>query len=361
MIDRLAPALAGALLITTNLATAAEPAVVRIDRHVDLATGEHLFVREVRRAGGPADVNSAVLLLHGARVPGVASFDLSVEGGSLAADLAEAGHLVYILDLRGYGQSSRPAAMAHPAIDSAPLIRTNEAVADIAAAVDAITEWSGDTQVSIVGWATGGHWAAAFAAEHPRTVERLVLYNTLYGRSNEHKSLGHGSPLEDPLKPGQFNISSFGGYRFNTRASLFTAWDNSIPAPDKTTWRDPRVAGAYADAALASDETSVTREPPSFRSPSGAMADSFELAVGKRQWAASALTMPVMVVRSGRDFWSRAQDAQDIVTEAPRAELVTIPEATHFVHLDRADAGRDVFLRAVTRFLEPSHTPQVGE
>ncbi|WP_313394037.1 alpha/beta hydrolase [Sphingobium yanoikuyae] len=361
MFDRLVPALAGALLMTTNLAMAAEPAVIRVDRHVDLATGERLFVREVRRAGGPAEINSAVLLVHGARVPGVASFDLPVPGGSLAADLAAAGHLVYILDLRGYGQSSRPEAMAHAAIDSAPLIRTNDAVADIAAAVDAITEWSGDTQVSIVGWATGGHWAAAFAAQHPQIVERLVLYNTLYGGSNEHKSLGHGSPLEDPLKPGQFNISSFGAYRFNTRASLFTAWDNSIPAPDKTTWRNPRVADAYADAALASDETSITREPPSFRSPSGAMADSFELAIGKRQWAAAALTMPVMVVRSGYDFWSRTQDAQDIVAEAPQAELVTIPEATHFVHLDRADAGRSVFLRAVTQFLEPPRAQQVGE
>jgi len=353
--------LASAIVLATGAAFAAEPTVVRTDRFVDLLSGERLFVREVRRSGGPADINSAVLLIHGARVPGVASFDLPVPGGSLAADLAAAGHLVYVLDLRGYGASSRPGAMDQNPSDSAPLIRTDDAVADIAAAVDAIIEWSGDTQVSIVGWATGGHWAGAYAAKYPQTVDRLVLYNTLYGGTSDHETLGHGSPLEDPHRPGSFNATAFGAYRLNTRASLFPAWDNSIPVADKTSWRDERVAQAYADAALASDATASSRQPPSFRSPSGAMADSFELAIGKRQWSAAALSIPVLVVRSGRDFWSRPQDAQAIADEAPHAELVTIPEATHFVHLDRDHAGRAAFLAAVTRFLDPSTIPPKGE
>jgi pimeloyl-ACP methyl ester carboxylesterase len=351
--------LVGTTLLTAGVAYAAEPTVARTDRYIDLVSGERLFVREVRSPGGPAKINSAVLLIHGARVPGAASFDLPVPGGSLAADLAAAGHLVYILDLRGYGASSRPSAMEQSPSAAEPLMRTDEAVADISAAVDAISEWSGDRKVSIVGWATGGHWAGAFAARSPQTVDRLVVYNTLYGGANEHETLGKGSPLENPQKPGSFNTSAFGAYRLNSRGSLFTAWDKSIPADDKTSWRNDRVAEAFADAALASDETSASRQPPSFRSPSGAMADSFELAIGKRQWSASALTMPVLVIRSGRDFWSRPEDAQAIVDEAPRAELVTIPEATHFVHLDRPQAGRDTFLTAVTRFLAP--TPTLSE
>ncbi|KFC66122.1 Alpha/beta hydrolase fold precursor [Bosea sp. LC85] len=354
MIKRPILTLASAIVLATGTAFATEPTVVRTDRFVDLLSGERLFVREVRRPGGPVEINSAVLLVHGARVPGVASFDLPVPGGSLAADLAAAGHLVYILDLRGYGTSSRPGAMEQNPSEAAPLMRTDDAVADIAAALDAIIEWSGDTQVSIVGWATGGHWAGAYAAKYPQTVDRLVLYNTLYGGTSKHETLGHGSPLEDPHKPGSFNVSAFGAYRLNTRASLFPAWDNSIPVADKASRRDERVAQAYADAALASDATATSRQPPSFRSPSGAMADSFELAIGKRQWSASALNTPMLVVRSGRDFWSRPQDAQAIADEAPHAELVTIPEATHFVHLDRDHAGRAAFLAAVTRFLGPS-------
>ncbi|MCW0983691.1 alpha/beta hydrolase [Agrobacterium sp. BT-220-3] len=345
--------LAAVAVLARGPLIASEPLVVRKDRFVDLLSGERLFVREVRLPGAPAEINSAVLLIHGARVPGIASFDLPVAGGSLAADLAAAGHLVYILDVRGYGASSRPSAMDQSPGTSAPLMRTGDVVADIAAAIDAIIEWSGDPNVSILGWATGGHWAGAYAAKHPETVDRLILYNTLYGGTNEHAALGLGSPLDDPQNPGSFNAAAFGGYRLNSRASLFTAWDNSIPAADKTSWRDEHVASAYADAALASDETSGARQPEAFRSPSGALADSFELALDRRQWRAASLATPVLVIRSELDFWSRPQDAKAMFEEAPQAELVTIPNATHFVHLDRDEAGRGAFLAAVTRFLEP--------
>jgi pimeloyl-ACP methyl ester carboxylesterase len=341
------------LAAVTVPALAAEPRIVRTDRFVDLASGERLFVREVRNADSPARSGDAVLLVHGARVPGIASFDLPVAGGSLAADLAAAGHAVFIVDLRGYGRSSRPDAMSRPPSESPPLMRTNDAAADIAATVEAIAGWSGDPKISLVGWATGGHWIGAYAAKHLHAVERLVLINTLYGGSKVHKTLGTGSPLEDPKAPGTFNVAALGGYRLNTRESLFPAWDSSIPVADKSTWRDEKIAAAYGDAALASDDTSGTRSPASFRSPSGALADAFELANDRRQWSAAALTMPVLVVRSGRDFWSRPEDADAIAAEAPRAELLKIPDATHFVHLDRDTAGRDAFLAAVKRFLGP--------
>lgn len=345
--------LLAAAVVAVPSVRAADPELQRQDRFVELPSGERLFVREVRRAADTAATPaSAVLLLHGARVPGLASFDLPMPGGSLAADLAAAGHRVYILDLRGYGRSSRPAAMEAPASASPPLMRTADAVADIAAAVAAIKGWTGLTQVSLLGWATGGHWLGAYAAAHPQQVSRLVVVNTLYGGSDKHTTLGAGSSLEDPKRPGTLNAAALGGWRLNTRESLYGAWDNSIPDADKSTGRDPAVANAYGDAALASDETSTTRTPPSFRAPSGAVADAFELAMDRRQWRAADLAMPVLVIRSSRDFWSRPEDAATLAREAPQAELLLIPEATHFVHLDRATAGRTVFLDAVLRFLK---------
>jgi pimeloyl-ACP methyl ester carboxylesterase len=328
--------------------------VVRKDRFVERPSGDRIFVREVRRADARDGASRAVLLVHGARVPGIGSFDLPVPGGSLAADIAAGGYAVYLLDLQGYGRSSRPAAMEAPPEDAPPLVRTADAVADIAAVAEAISGWSGDPQISLLGWATGGHWAGAYASSHPDQVESLIVYNSLYGGSSSHPTLGKGSPLEDPEKPGTFNAASFGGYRLNTRASLFTAWDNSIPGDDKAAWRDPAVAAAYADAALASDESSANRNPPTFRSPSGAMADSFKLALDQRQWQASDLTMPVLVIRSANDFWSRPEDARTLAQEAPRSELVEIEDATHFVHLDRDSSGRAAFLSAVLRFLDAS-------
>jgi pimeloyl-ACP methyl ester carboxylesterase len=338
------------LALAGTIGTAASADMERTDRFIELAGGERLFVREVKHAGKVREP-SAVLLVHGARVPGLASFDLPVEGGSLAFDLAAESHQIYILDLRGYGASSRPAAMDRPGEGGAPLARTADAVADIDAAVDAVSGWSGDDRVSLVGWATGGHWVGAYASENPEKVERAVLYNTLYGGSDEHPTLGRGSPLDDKASPGTFDTTAFGSYRLNTRESLFTAWDKSIPVEDKSRWRDSSVAKAYGDAALASDPTSAERNPPSFRAPSGPMADSFELALDRRQWQASALSIPVLVIRSRLDFWSRPADAETIVKEAPDARLVSIPDATHFVHLDRDAAGRAAFMSALLPFL----------
>ncbi|WP_226909040.1 alpha/beta fold hydrolase [Serratia marcescens] len=326
----------------------------RTDRYILLAGAEQLHVREVSLKTEGKIPQPPVLLIHGARVPGLASFDLPVKGGSLAAALALAGFRVYILDLRGYGLSSRPAAMDSPPDQSAPLIRTADAVTDIGHAVQAIQTWSGAPRVNLLGWATGGHWAGAYAAQYPQNVERLVLYNTLYGGSAHHPLLGRGSPLDDPQNSGHFNAAKFGGWSLNTRDSLFVAWDNSIPVADKTQWRDETVKRAYADAALASDSTSQRRTPPSFRAPTGAMADSFELAIGRKQWSATALTtVPVLVIHSGRDFWSRPEDVDAIMKDAPSAEKLVIPEATHYVHLDRDNAGRQRFLQGVVRFLTP--------
>lgn len=232
------------------------------------------------------------------------------------------------------------------------MIRTADAVTDIGHAVQAIQAWSGAPRVNLLGWATGGHWAGAYAAQYPQNVARLVLYNTLYAGSAHHPLLGYGSPLDDPQNSGRFNAAKFGGWSLNTRDSLFVAWDNSIPVADKTQWRDETVKRAYGDAALASDSTSQRRTPHSFRAPTGAMADSFELAIGRKQWSAAALaTVPVLVIRSERDFWSRPEDADAIMKDAPSAEKLVIPEATHFVHLDRENAGRQRFFQGVVRFL----------
>ena len=42
---------------------------------------------------------------------------------------------------------------------------------------------------------------------------------------------------------------------------------------------------------------------------------------------------------------------QSHLINAAEVETVTIPNATHHVHLDRGERGRDAFLEAVTVFL----------
>jgi len=327
--------------------------IIREEFFLTSDPGIQIFVREVR-GGETQDMRKGpVLLLHGARVPGIASFDLDAPNASLAADLASYGHIVYVMDARGYGKSSRPQEMEQSPKENPPLTRSSEVVRDIIAVVEWIRQRLGVRQVALLGWATGGHWLGYYTALYSDRVSHLILYNTLYGGTLDHPMLGHGSTNEHPEHPGRFDEAAYGAYRFNTADTLLPSWDQSIPLEEKAQWRDPAVAQAYVAAALASDPTSETRTPPSFRVPSGAMEDSFYLALGRQLWDASLIRVPTLVLRSERDFWSRPQDAEllaEHLVHAPRMRKVTLLDATHYVHLDRPEHGRSAFLKEVVSF-----------
>lgn len=324
--------------------------VSREDLFVDSDKGVRIHVREVRQT--PAGTCASIILLHGARVPGNASFDLPVPGGSLAADLADKGFCAYVIDIRGYGQSTRPLEMEQPPENHPPLVRSVQAVRDIDAAVDFIRKRTGAARVSLFGWATGGQWAGYYATLHSEKLSHLILLNALYGAGAPHPLMGHGSDMEDPAHPGRLN-PSIGAYRCNTAESLLAAWNRSIPLKDPTAWRDPAIADAYVREALSSDPEANKQNPPCFRSPNGGLEDSFYLATGRQLWDASFIYVPTLVIASERDFWSRPADREKIVQDLvhARVRVVVIPGATHFVHLDKPEHGRRQLLDEVVRFL----------
>jgi len=69
--------------------------------------------------------------------------------------------------------------------------------------------------------------------------------------------------------------------------------------------------GPTLRAALDSDATSHTRTPPSFRSPCGALEDSFYMATGRQLWDASFITAPTLVLAQSEIF-GRAQKIASI-------------------------------------------------
>ncbi len=330
----------------------AAPDLAREELRATTVDGIGIRVREVRPRAGAA--GEPIILVHGARVPGIASFDLDVPGGSLAADLAERlGRAVYVMDARGYGGSDRPAAMERPAAESRPLSRAYEVVRDIDAVAHMAANRSGSHTVALVGWATGGMWSAWYASLWPERVGHLVVLNALYGGADRHPTLGPGSPTADPDRPDRLS-SKVGGYTLNIEAALFPSWDRTIPAEDKASWRDPAVAKAYARAALASDPAAEARDPPAFRAPTGATEDSFYQAAGRRLFDAGSITAPVLLVRSEHDFWSRPEDMAAFAHDAAQSESVrslTLPDATHYVHLDRPERGRDALIGEIVAFL----------
>jgi pimeloyl-ACP methyl ester carboxylesterase len=327
--------------------------VSRQDFQVTTEDQLRLCVREVRPLPGSRR-GEPLILIHGARVPGIASFDLAVPDGSLAADLAiRAARLIYVMDARGYGCSQRPAALYEPVDENRPQVHAYEVARDIAAVVAAVKQRSGSNKVDLFGWATGGMWAAYYAALYPEQVSHLITLNSLYGGSDRHAQLGPGSPVSDPSQPDRLD-PKIGAYARNDAKSLLPSWDKSIPISDKAAWRDPTLVAAYQKAALDSDPLSGTQNPPAFRAPMGAIEDSFYQASGRRLFDASSITAQVLVIRSERDFWSRPEDAQAFAHDAVRAasvRIVTLQGATHYVHLDRPQHGRDQLLQEVVSFL----------
>jgi pimeloyl-ACP methyl ester carboxylesterase len=174
----------------------------------------------------------------------------------------------------------------------------------------------------------------------------------MYGADAPHPLMGHGSDMEDRAHVGRLN-PAIGAYRCNRADSLLGVWDRSIPMEDKSVWRDPAVAEAYVREALASDPESGKHTPPCFRSPNGAMEDSFYLAIGRRLWDASLIYTPTLVVGTERDFWSQAADREKLQEDLVHApvRVMVIPGATHFVHLDRENRGRKVLIEEVVTFV----------
>lgn len=322
-------------------------AATRRDVMVASDPGISIAVHEVVVPGNAAAV--PVLLVHGAGGGSAAAFDVPVPGYSLAEDLARAGHPTYLLDVRGWGRSTRPAALDAPPEANPPAVGSDEAVRDIAAVV-AWIHGQRPGAIALVGWATGGHWAGMYAAGHPEDTSHLVLLNTLYGTPG---AWSLRSRLEDPARPGELS-PSLGAYNLRDAPNLVRGWEASIPVSDKATWREPRVAAAYADATIASDPTSSQRVPPSARVPAGPLRDSFALAGGVRMWDAGAIRAATLVVRGSLDFWSRPEDLVALRRElihARRVEVVELPDATHFVFLDRPERGRARLVATLLSFL----------
>jgi pimeloyl-ACP methyl ester carboxylesterase len=324
--------------------------IERRDAMVKSEPGILIAVREVVAVEAAAPRRVPVVLVHGAGAGGVISFDLPIAGYSLAEDLARAGHDVTVLSVRGWERSTRPPELEAPADANPPAVPSDQAVRDIGAVVASI-QARAHGPVALVGWATGGHWCGMYAALHPDAVSHLVLLNTIYGTPGAWPMR---SLLEDSERPGEF-ARSVGAYNLRDTRSMLRTWDASIPAADKTTWRDPRVAEAYAAGAVASDPTAPQRTPPSVRVPSGPLRDSYLLAGGTKLWQAGDIRAATLLVRSELDHWSRSEDMvalQRELVHARRRETLVLPQATHFVFLDRLEHGHRQLVDAIVRFLE---------
>ena len=155
----------------------------------------------------PADMTAfrpdrTVLYVHGATYPASTAFDLQLGGTSWMDYIAARGYDVYLLDLRGYGKSTRPKEMSQPPEANGPIVRGDTAVKDIGSAVDFILKRRNIARLDLLGWSWGTTLMATYTTQNASKVERLVLYAPVWIRTTA--SLVQTGPGADPrLSLGQ--------------------------------------------------------------------------------------------------------------------------------------------------------------
>jgi len=192
-----------AAAVATALAAPAfaqSPRLVMEEMMVPSEAGIEIYVRNKR----PSDMTTfrperTLLFVHGATYPAHAAFDLKLDGLSWMEYVAARGYDVYLLDLRGYGKSTRPKEMDEKPEANAPLVRGTTAVKDIGAVVDFILKRRGISRLNLMGWSWGTTLMATYTTQNASKVERLVLYAPAWIRTTPSLSrpagaLGAGLP-----------------------------------------------------------------------------------------------------------------------------------------------------------------------
>lgn len=299
--------------------------------------GIELYVRNKRPGCPRPDQKERVLLyVHGATYPSETAFDLQLGGLSWMDFIAWHGWDVWLVDLRGYGRSTRPPEMSQPAADNAPIVTTDVAVRDVAAAVEHVRAHTGADKITLLGWSWGTSIMGTYAATNPDKVSKLVLYAPLWLRTTPTALAGSG-----PL----------GAYRTVTKDAAKKRWLAGVPADKQAGLIPPGWFEAWADATWATDPTAA--ETGLLRAPNGVIQDvrDYWLA-GKPYYDPSKITAPTLLVLAEWDQDTPRYMADAVferLTGAPWKRMVVIGEGTHTVIMER---NRAELMREVQLFLD---------
>lgn len=308
--------------------------------------GIELFVRNKR----PKDFASfsaerTVLFVHGATYPGSTAFDLALDGYSWMDHIASRGYDVYLLDLRGYGRSSRPKEMFAPAKENPPLVRGDTALRDISAVVDHIQDRRRLDRLNLIGWSWGTTLTGAYASMNPSYVARLVLYAPLWIRRPDART---AAVLGAGVLPA---------YRSVTKKEALDRWLAGVPESARSTLIPDGWFDRWADATWATDETGGAERPPVLRAPNGVIQDVAEYYyVGRPYYDPARITAPTLLVVAEWDNDTPPYMAQmlfDLLPKSPANQHVVLPEGTHSILMER---NRLALFSAVQCFLDQGST-----
>jgi pimeloyl-ACP methyl ester carboxylesterase len=302
--------------------------------------GIEIYVRNKR----PADMTSfrperTVLYVHGATYPSETAFDLKLDGLSWMEYIAARGYDVWLVDLRGYGKSTRPKEMADKPEANPPIVRGDTAVKDIGAAVDFILQRRNIAKLNLLGWSWGTTLMATYTTQNAQKVERLVLYAPVWIRQTP--SLVQAGP--GPL----------GAYRMVNREQAKQRWSAGVADDKKDALIPAGWFDAWADATFATDPVGAQMNPPVVRAPNGVVADGNEFfGAGKPYYDPAKITVPTLLVGAEWDKDAppyMAQTLFPLLINSPDKRSVGLAEGTHSIIMEK---NRIKLFEAVQAFLD---------
>ena len=308
--------------------------------------GIQLYVREKRpRATTTFAPDRILLFVHGATYPAETSFDLPVGGASMMDMLAARGFDVWLVDVRGYSRSTRPASMDGPPGQGTPVASTAEAARDVGATVDFILHHRGVPKIDLMGWSWGTSIMGLYTSANNDKVNRLVLY------APQWLSTNRTPPGAPPL----------GAYRVVTREQTLARWLNGVPEDKRASLIPQGWFDQWADATFATDPVGAAQTPPVLRAPNGTGQDSRDhWMVDKPLYQPADIHVPVLLLHAEWDadlptYQTLAYFEQ--LRNTPYKRLVQLGEGTHTVMLEK---NRMQFFHELASFLEEEQPQALG-
>ena len=302
------------------------------------APGIELFMRHKHLNGVKATSGDKILLfVHGATYPSETSFDLPIEGSSMMDLFAAQGYDVYLVDVRGYGRSTRPPEMDVPAENHPPLVHTTDAVSDFGSAVEHILKRHKVSKINVMGWSWGTSIVGMYTSLNNDKVNRLVLYAPLWLFA------------KDTALPTGPTPAKLGAYRLVSKDSARARWLKGL-TPEQTTGLIPAgVFEAWAEATWATDPKGGSGN---LRASNGVIDDIVNnWQADKPLYDPGKIVVPTFLIHAEWDADLPAYQAQNIFKElknTPYKRYVELGQGTHTVMLEK---NRMQFFREISLFL----------
>ncbi len=300
-------------------------------------SGIQLHVRNKHREGVTNfGSDRIVLFVHGAGFPSESTFDLPLEGLSWMDYLAQRGWDAYIMDIRGYGRSTRPPEMSRPAAENGPIVNQEVAVKDVGAVVDYVLSRRSVQRISLLGWSWGTTVMGAYTTQNNSKVERLVLYAPLW-------------LVKDPTPA----TGSLDAYRTITKEAAEKRIRRGVPVEKQKELLSVAALDALWETSTKPDAVGAGQYSPEIRIPNGAIEDVRKYWVaGKASYDPAKITVPTFIAVAEWDVDCPPYMSQGVFTalkNAPIKRLVVIGEGTHYIAIEK---NRLQLFREVQNFLE---------